>query len=1098
VVNRTAIVDHRRKPVTMVSKHSNGGSCRWENDGSVTTADDDGPYGRYGVVDEDDSQQLLQNRSNDNDDKSQSMRNSSNDTDSSSLLQKQPVKSTRRSIFQKVSQVGRSKLLSRMSSRKRLSSLEEEEVLIEGDVQAQQAADALAYQLEYMGYDLECESFLTRDSDDKSHDGVGRKERYAMPGGSSIGSGSSARSRYSGRAKEHNAEERDDLLLESNNARCRSSKEANALRLQADNEKREAENESEEESSSSDESDDSDDEDSDDDSSDDSSDDDGDSKDETIPKEGKAKSVGTTNNGSGTTKNGDTRERSSKPGRAPAPEQDATTIAETMAETNTDDETPSEHDASAEKIIVTTDNDASAPAKSITKMNGEGDTERTPHSIQANAEQAASGTNTKQKKQEKTDSASAKETAFTEENSSVDDKASDKDNLAVATAAAATMSVDATNARFPAASSSWQPNFQQFTATTTAQEEEVSVPATKAVGGENDGPSEATPASTTESDRSLASTVVPSSPGDNEEKVELVRPLSPLQKNMPENEKAAKMKKRWGSLWSGKKSKKNRVPGNTNAVALALPEPIEEHASEDEGKSLMEVKKQNLLPVNLRVTPNDEEASDDEETSLIEDKKGTPNSRGRLSFGKRFSKGNRESSAPSSLLEVVAVTGDEVELVLPQASKELDESENDLPQRTRSPFRRRGKSPPSFSSRRSNFASFEERSTGPMDDDDVPSASSHASEAPEVDNGFGSFFSGLSTRKTPMDSRKPLSLPERKKLHDNKNSSSTADAEAMMGMDSECKNPLQTSSKTPRRRSKIPDRAFADEMETVGTEEMDGSGCRNPCDPCNITNVYAYFDTQQNLDSTRLADDEEEYSEDETLDSYYESRLAKLKTGRQSFSSRGANKGKSPRSSVGKSKKASTKRNSQRKTIGDGKKKQADIQETRRGKQLPRLSEPEPEPAPAPEKPVTSSKRGFFAKRKQRQLTRGKEGKKKDRSAARPTTSSKSLATRFSKSSSERNGNAVDLSQLENITLPSEWAELNDAAHVIEHMMSNVGDHSNATMDDAELLLNTRKSTLGEVENALATLRKHANKLGVRESDLLLATTKTFDSNGGS
>ena len=96
----------------------------------------------------------------------------------------------------------------------------------------------------------------------------------------------------------------------------------------------------------------------------------------------------------------------------------------------------------------------------------------------------------------------------------------------------------------------------------------------------------------------------------------------------------------------------------------------------------------------------------------------------------------------------------------------------------------------------------------------------------------------------------------------------------------------------------------------------------------------------------------------------------------------------------------------------------------------------------------------------------------------------------------EPNPQLVDLSQLEKVSLPADWAELNEAARTIEQMMSDVGEGSNGSMDDAEVLLKSQ-TNMQDVEKALGVLRKHAKKLGVRESDLLLATNNSYDSAGG-
>ncbi|KAL7559400.1 hypothetical protein ACA910_008021 [Epithemia clementina (nom. ined.)] len=76
-----------------------------------------------------------------------------------------------------------------------------------------------------------------------------------------------------------------------------------------------------------------------------------------------------------------------------------------------------------------------------------------------------------------------------------------------------------------------------------------------------------------------------------------------------------------------------------------------------------------------------------------------------------------------------------------------------------------------------------------------------------------------------------------------------------------------------------------------------------------------------------------------------------------------------------------------------------------------------------------------------------------------------------------------------------DWAQLGDANQVLGQVISAMeGNQSTGTLDEAEMLLASGESNLGEVEKALSTLKKHAKKLGVRESDLLVATVKSYDS----
>ena len=77
-----------------------------------------------------------------------------------------------------------------------------------------------------------------------------------------------------------------------------------------------------------------------------------------------------------------------------------------------------------------------------------------------------------------------------------------------------------------------------------------------------------------------------------------------------------------------------------------------------------------------------------------------------------------------------------------------------------------------------------------------------------------------------------------------------------------------------------------------------------------------------------------------------------------------------------------------------------------------------------------------------------------------------------------------------------DWARLGDATHVLEQVMSSIEENqSTGTLDEAEMLLAAGgDSHLGDVEKALSTLKKHAKKMGVKETDLLIATAKSYDS----
>ena len=79
------------------------------------------------------------------------------------------------------------------------------------------------------------------------------------------------------------------------------------------------------------------------------------------------------------------------------------------------------------------------------------------------------------------------------------------------------------------------------------------------------------------------------------------------------------------------------------------------------------------------------------------------------------------------------------------------------------------------------------------------------------------------------------------------------------------------------------------------------------------------------------------------------------------------------------------------------------------------------------------------------------------------------------------------------------WAEVNNAANILGRAMNQVDvkrNQSTDTADDARRLQNllSDDSAVGDVEQALAILKRHAHRLGVRESDLLLAAAKSDDS----
>lgn len=125
-----------------------------------------------------------------------------------------------------------------------------------------------------------------------------------------------------------------------------------------------------------------------------------------------------------------------------------------------------------------------------------------------------------------------------------------------------------------------------------------------------------------------------------------------------------------------------------------------------------------------------------------------------------------------------------------------------------------------------------------------------------------------------------------------------------------------------------------------------------------------------------------------------------------------------------------------------------------------------------------------------------------DWDSPRPQTKKQREPRTFSSSQNKNDQPQIKLSpnsKTNTNAFVDDWAEVNDAALVINRVMADMKDDgSRATMDDAELLLSSvdsSKTNLENVEKALLTLRKHAKKMGIHESDLLLvATAKSFDS----
>eukprot|EP00977_Amphora_coffeiformis_P023682 scaffold13933_cov219-Amphora_coffeaeformis.AAC.9 len=78
------------------------------------------------------------------------------------------------------------------------------------------------------------------------------------------------------------------------------------------------------------------------------------------------------------------------------------------------------------------------------------------------------------------------------------------------------------------------------------------------------------------------------------------------------------------------------------------------------------------------------------------------------------------------------------------------------------------------------------------------------------------------------------------------------------------------------------------------------------------------------------------------------------------------------------------------------------------------------------------------------------------------------------------------------------WAEVNNAANILGRVIGQVDVKAirSTDTDDAQQLqrLLSDDSAVGDVEQALEILKRHAHRLGVRESDLLLAAAKSDDS----
>jgi hypothetical protein len=75
------------------------------------------------------------------------------------------------------------------------------------------------------------------------------------------------------------------------------------------------------------------------------------------------------------------------------------------------------------------------------------------------------------------------------------------------------------------------------------------------------------------------------------------------------------------------------------------------------------------------------------------------------------------------------------------------------------------------------------------------------------------------------------------------------------------------------------------------------------------------------------------------------------------------------------------------------------------------------------------------------------------------------------------------------------WAEVHNAANVLGKAMNHVG--ANTSVDTADEVQQLQRllsnDSIGDIEQALQTLKRHARRLGVPESDLLLATVKSED-----
>jgi hypothetical protein len=82
-------------------------------------------------------------------------------------------------------------------------------------------------------------------------------------------------------------------------------------------------------------------------------------------------------------------------------------------------------------------------------------------------------------------------------------------------------------------------------------------------------------------------------------------------------------------------------------------------------------------------------------------------------------------------------------------------------------------------------------------------------------------------------------------------------------------------------------------------------------------------------------------------------------------------------------------------------------------------------------------------------------------------------------------------------SMENTWAEIADASLVVERAINRIETMKSDDTDTSHRiqdLLSMRSSDDGDVERALHVLRKHAERLGVRESDLLLAVKSDGES----